>query len=128
MSNDLEKKQVELFKRIEREKQHAFDVALQGDNLLDLQFENDCMILLEPLEEWKNKAKSEDQKTKLDLMIKALMRLNIYANSKNIIAKRALAESIVDNRQKTKAVLEVSEMNKQMRQIQQQLDFHEKTK
>lgn len=128
MNQDVKKIELELHKRLEKEKQDAFDVALHGDRLLRTQFDNDFLIILEPLKDWIEKSKNEEQKSKLKLMVKALLRINIYASNQHTLAKTALSDSIISNRMKTNMALEASEIKKKIVYLKQQLEFHEKTK
>lgn len=128
LSKTKERLQVDLFNRLEAEKQKAFEVALQGDELLKIQFLNDFDIIASQFKKWQDKTKSEDHKKTIRDLSVALIRINIYATNQHTLAKRATAESIVMGRQLSKGMLELAEMRKQMDELNKQLEFHEATK
>ena len=123
-----EQLQVDLFNRFESEKNKAFEVALEGDKMMHVQFMNDFNILIATLQEWSDKAKSEEQKKTIMDMVASVFRIHTFAEGRHTLSKRAVAEKIVNGRQLTKSLLEVQETRKEMETIRQQIKFHEANK
>lgn len=129
---ELEKKterlQADLWNKFDAEKAKAYEVALQGDALLKLQFMNDFDIIINKFNEWSNKSKSEVQKKILVQMTKALFRINIYGQNQHTLAKNAIAESIIAKKQMLTALKELDKTKIEIKHLESQIEFHERSK
>ncbi len=127
LHKSTERLQADLWNKFDSDKARAYEVALEGDSLLKLQFMNDFDIIINKFNEWSNKSKSEDQKTVLVQMTKALFRINLYGQNQHSLAKTAIAESIIAKKQMTIALKELDEHQKELEQLKSQIEFHERT-
>jgi hypothetical protein len=75
--------------------QAKFDVALAGQFLEDSQSKNDILIVFNTLLEWHESAKSDKQKKVLESMMDANNRIKSYTDQKMTVAKRAVAEMLI---------------------------------
>jgi hypothetical protein len=82
---------------IEKQKlmQSKFDVALAEQFLSDSQSKNDIAIVFSTLLKWHDAAKSDKQKKVLESMINANNRIKSYTDQKMTVAKRAVAEMLI---------------------------------
>lgn len=124
----IERLQADLWNRFDAEKAKAYEVALQGDALLKIQFMNDFDIIVNKFNQWSSKSKSEVQKKTLVQMTKALFRINIYGQNQHSLAKNAIAECIISKRQMSLALRDLDKAKQEMKHLKSQIDFHERSK
>lgn len=119
---DDNKKELQLFREREIEKQGMFERAMMGEQLRELQFSTDFTIVFEPLSEWLGKAKHQHQKDLLYNMILAMNRMIVHKDSMVTQCKRATAEYQSNYYENVKLKAENEELKKRNKEIQTHLD------
>ena len=109
--NKLDPKELKELKEKQKAIQAKFDVALTGVFLEDSQAKNDILIVFNTLLEWHEAAKSDKQKKTLEDMMDANNRIKSYTDQKMTVAKRAVAEMLI---QKHESLLLKDEMEQVM--------------
>ena len=128
LEKSTERLKADLWNKLDAEKAKAYEVALEGDALLKIQFMNDFDIILNKFNEWSKNTKAEEQKNLLVQMTKALFRINLYGQNQHSLAKTAISESIIAKRQMMHALKELDKIKIEMKHMESQIEFHEKTK
>lgn len=122
---DLEKSQMNLFKKLEIEKQQRFDNALTSESLLHIQFLNDLQINSDKLTEWHGKAKNDDQRKQLLSMIKALWRVQTYTETLKTLSKKATAEYLTERSMHRRAMQTILDLKNENKALKAEIEHYE---
>lgn len=122
---DLEKSQMNLFKKLEIEKQQRFDNALTSESLLHIQFLNDLQINSDKLTEWHGKAKNDDQRKQLLSMIKALWRVQTYTETLKTLSKKATAEYLTERAMHRRAMQTILDLKNENKALKAEIEHYE---
>lgn len=121
---ERERAQLNLWRKWEAERQQKFDVALQSESLLHIQFLNDLQINSEKLTEWHGKAKNDAQRKQLLAMIQALWRVQTYTTNMETLAKAATADLLMERKKARSYANRLHDAEKEIKALKAEIQHY----
>lgn len=106
-NNEIERNQLKLIGRFLEQKRKNFEYADTSLWLLENKNENDLVFISEKINDWHSKAKEENKKQFLEILL-ALFRIQSYCNSMQTINKNAVSEFVIESKNVKKLENEIS--------------------
>ncbi|ASD51640.1 hypothetical protein [Flavobacterium phage FCOV-F18] len=131
--NELEKNQIKLIYRYLEQQRKNFEYSDLAYSILETKNETDLIFIAEKINEWHDKAKAENKKQFLEIIL-ALFRVQSYCVSIQTIAKGSVAE-LSDEIKRVKELesklrtLEIEKINiqakheREIKSLKQEIEF-----
>lgn len=122
---DIEKARIKFWEEKRIEDARRFEQMSASENLLDLKYQSDNLMLMGMLRDWMGKARNEHQKKTINDAILSLFRISSYVETMQTTSKMATLKMIDVNIYNKKIFSENRDLKKENEKLKQMIDDYE---